>query len=191
MFKKITFFIASPFVTIGTYTSYRSLLPKEKKHLHIVFDLDHTLVHTEKKSHFDQLNAKHIRKPDTVYHDYYVWKRPFLVPVIWTLSQFTTLHLMTRASGHYANEICYDLGIGKFFRTLIARENKISNGICKDVTTVDKSIDPHNIILVDDLKYNCCTGQNLYHIPPYYVFSSCDLELVKFYFYVLMWYLKN
>jgi len=191
MLKKISFLIASPFIAVGAYTSYKSYLPKEKKTLHIVFDLDHTLIHSEKKSYVNQLNTKNIKNPDTEFEKYYVWKRPFLTPVLWSLSQFTNLHLMTRATGDYADDICHKLNIDRFFQTKNARENEISNGTCKDISTIDRTIDPDKIILVDDLKYNCCPDQKIYHIAPYYVFSKYDFELLKLYFHVLLLDLKN
>lgn len=190
MLKYIAFSTALPIVTMSGFIAYKSKIPK-KDQLHIVFDLDHTLIHAERISKFNNIKTTHIRKPDGEGKKYFIWKRPFLVPILWSLSKFNNLHLMTRSTKDYSSEICTILDIDKYFTKKYVRGDPENGEMCKDVSTIDADKHINKFLLVDDLKSNCCSGQKFYHIPQYLSTSQYDIALLKLYFYILFRNIKG
>jgi hypothetical protein len=181
MLKKIGYLCTIPIVSINTYVIYKSFAPIEKR-LNIVFDLDHTLVHCEKKTTYNKFNMSHVKMYDAETNNYYLWKRPFLVPTLWFLSKFNNLHLMTRATSEYATNTLTAINIDNFFQSKYHREDKHCINKCKDIK---KICDNNKIILVDDLLTNRCEDDKFYHIPQCHYYSNYDMELLKLSIYIL------
>jgi hypothetical protein len=135
------------------YIFYKSNRPSEEK-LNLVFDLDHTLIHAEKDSTVESSNITLFRKEDSQIsfqlndkiRKYYVWKRPFCTFTLSILSKFNNVYLYTAASKDYADKICDELNLDKYFiKKYYSREY---DDTCKNL----------KYIIQDDNKAKLCAG---------------------------------
>ena len=77
-------------IKIGCIYSYIQYKKNSLSKLNIIFDLDETIIHTEKKHNYDNYNKTNISKPDInsliiSSNTYIIWIRPFvkiLLPLI-------------------------------------------------------------------------------------------------------------
>lgn len=220
-FKKIFIGFAGSFGLINGIYFFNI---KKSQRLNLIFDLDETLINSEKSKYINDYNMKLIRKHDCIFEydsisddpnkfdesdesdesdkkiiikkQYYVWKRPHTNIILTILSKYNNLYLMTNADEDYANDICTELGIAKYFKDKkfyedikIYNENNNIDGE-KDIKifeldSVNKSI------LIDDLKSNNLRGQNFYHIPQYTYNKNFDIELIKLLFYIMCKNIEN
>ena len=134
---------------------------------------------------------KNIRKHDYQNDSYCVWLRPGAGTILSLLSKFNNVHLLTRSTQDYVDDLMTGFGIESHFKIKKYRE---SCGECKDLKTIvdmDRSIHIDRSILIDDLKSNNCVGQNFYHIPRYTMYVKHDYEMVKLFLYILWINLMN
>lgn len=153
--------------SVGSYGVFR-----EHKKI-IVFDIDHTLIHSMKITRANEMNLSIYKKPDFNMYDEsdnpkrYVWVRPFYKFVIPILSNFTTLHIFTRATKDYSDEILANIDKDqKYFSERLYRESSDHNS--------GKNLD----LITGNYKDKTL----FYHIPQYEVNNCCDIELLKFLF---------
>ena len=149
--------------------------------------MDHTLICSEKRKTIEQCNLDDfgsVRRPDLEINTHSVWVRPYTGIVIGTLAKFNNISLMTRATSHYSDSILTGLHIDKFFTHKKYRED--CDHRCKNISKICQDLD--KTILVDDLRSNCCEsyGQKLYHIPRYNPHKIFDIEMLKFFGFVLL-----
>lgn len=177
----------------GTYSlmKCKELIRKDEDKLNIVFDLDHTLIHSKVTYDYNSQNNKIFRNPSTTirlnsdknpndYYEYHVFERPFSKFVLSQLSKFTKLHLYTASVPEYADEIldkCYND---------IPFEQRFYRVNCNNHQKNLDLIQAKRKILVDDRKYCHIEGQNFYHIPPYYFYNNTDIEMIKLFYKMLV-----
>jgi TFIIF-interacting CTD phosphatase-like protein len=186
MYKILSVVVTVPSAAISSYVYYKSTQPQSNR-LNIVFDLDDTLIYSERKKTTEQCNLNDfgsMRLPDLEAEKYCVWVRPYTGIVIGTLAKFNNISLMTRATTRYSDSILTGLHIDKFFTHKKYRQD--CDEVCKNISKIYQDID--KTILVDDLRSNCCEnhGQKLYHIPRYNPYNIFDIEMLKFFGFVLL-----
>lgn len=165
----------------GSKLYLESQKPKSEK-INIVFDLDETLVVTKYKKKHERTNSINKPKPLLSSNNYYIWIRPYVHTTLYVLSQFANLHLFTRGTQDYADDVCKLTGIDHYFDSKLYREHCEKHG--KDLLKIS-----HNLtksVLVDNLLTNKLDGQNFYHIPDYEASNKLDTEMLK-----LMWHFIN
>lgn len=158
----------------------------DNEKFNIVFDLDDTLVITNKKYRMDKTNLSNKGKyMVTSDKKYYVWPRPFVVPVLSCLSCFANLHLFTRATNDYADNVCDLIGIGQYLKIKLYREECEKGG--KDLTKISNinNTDPNKSILVDNLSNNKVGDQHFYHITEFEASNKYDTELLSLLYHML------
>lgn len=150
--------------------------------LDIIFDLDETLISSEKQKYLVNQNMANVRMHDSEHPNYKIWRRPFANQVLWGLSKFNNVHMFTRATQDYADKICHDLKFDKYF---VSKKYREDCSECKDVTKF--CFDVKRTILVDNDSRNQCIGHQMYHIPLYNHHAVYDFELLKLFWFVLMY----
>ena len=184
----------------------------KKNRINLVFDLDETLINSEKSKYIEDCNMNLFSPCDYVFRymsediddddgdcddvgttkiiqvqkSYDVWIRPFVKILFSIISKYNNLYLMTNADIDYANDICDYIGINKYF---------IDKKFYDDIQTYNKknnlsgkdleifgSSNTKNWILIDDLKSNSVKNQKFIHISPYSFYRSYDVELIKLFF---------
>lgn len=171
----------------------------KKNRLNLIFDLDETLINSEKANHIKNLNMNGIAKYDYVFNyisensgkkkQYYVWKRPFVNFIIKILSNYNNLYLLTSADKDYAYDICSGIKIDKYFiekkccddidKYNDENENDNDNDLEGKDIEIFSNINVSNSILIDDLISNNVKNQRFIHIHPYSFYKSYDFELIK------------
>lgn len=150
--------------------------------LNIAFDLDDTLIISKRKTKADKSN---LSNKENFYvstdEKYYIWVRPYTVPVLHCLSYFTNMYLFTKASEDYANDICKITGIDKYFKKKLYKN--MCNNEGKNLEKI--GCDIKKTILVDNLYTNRFNNQNFYHIPEYEASNKNDIEMIKLLFHVI------
>ena len=160
--------------------------------LNVVWDLDHTLIHSKDTYDYNSQDNTVFKQPDATVrlksnkddseheYEYHVFTRPFSHFILSQLSTFTKLHIYTAATPDYADKIikkCYkDIP----FNQKLYRENCIKHR--KDLDLIEGK----RKILVDDRNYTHMEGQSFYHIPPYYFYNKTDWEMIKLFYAILM-----
>lgn len=172
--------------TVG-YCVVVSQRPATEK-LHIVMDLDSTILQTVKVNAFGNLNHGNVRDHDHQIGDekdgYFVWHRPFAHSSLWFLNKLFVVHLFTAATKSYG-EACLTQFPGLFENTRLFRESTKKETHGKDLTLITNDL--NKIVLVDDQLRNRTGDQGFYHIPPYTRFLRVDFELLKFCLWALRW----
>ncbi len=179
----------------------------KKNQINLVFDLDETLINSEKSKYIKDYNMKSFAPYDYVFNyegeeenenddgsiqiiqvqkSYNVWIRPFVKILFNIISKYNNLYLMTNADIDYANDICNHIGINKYFIDKkfyddIQIHNKKNNLDGKDLKMFGNS-NTKNWILIDDLKSNSVKNQKFIHISPYSFYRNYDVELIKLFF---------
>lgn len=155
--------------------------------LHVVMDLDHTLLHAQKID--PDVNAVNIYKPNYVvsfgdFDTYRVYTRPFATLVLFLLSRTTNLHLFTAGDREYVEAVFQTTNWNQYFQTVTTFDDVDMPP--KDLTVITNS----RAILVDDKKYNNQSGQLFYHIPQYKGYRRMDYELLKLLVVIIFTYNK-
>ena len=184
-----------PIATIGSYCGIISIRPESEK-LHVVMDLDNTILQTVPIKGFKNINHSNAGK----YHNlilsdgneesdkgYFVWHRPFAHWSLWFLNKLFVVHVFTAATRDYgesALEAFPGLFVNKrYYRDSVTQKN--SHG--KDLTLITSD----KVVLVDDQLRNRTGEQEFYHIPPFSRFCRFDFELPKLCLWSVYWVFQH
>jgi TFIIF-interacting CTD phosphatase-like protein len=173
------------------YIYYKSKQDTKSK-LNIIFDLDETIIHTDKISNYNNMNKKNILKPESleIMGERKIWIRPYIYRILPLLSKFNNLFLFTKATEPYTNDILMKTNLNQYFIDKRYRED--CKGICKNFLKFNLSnMDVKNTLLVDDKLSNKCEGQNFYHIPKFNYFQYNDIHMIKLFLYILWLNIKK
>ena len=175
-YKKTFSFLSICMFSYTGITLHALYKKPESDKLNIVFDLDETLITSKKKSKMEKSNLEN-KGPFIVTNDnnYYVWPRPFVVPVVHYLSYFANVYVFTRATKDYTDDICQKVGIDKYIKGYFYRDQCDKKG--KNLTKIN--VDINKSILIDNLSHNKFDDQHFYHIPEYEPSNLFDIELLK------------
>ena len=171
-------YLGMPMITISglyLYIQFKSK-SKFKPKLNIIFDLDETLIHTEKIINYSNSNNSNKSKPEPyeITSNRKIWIRPGVYTVIPILGKFNNLYLFTKATEPYTLDILEKTYLDKYFVDKKFRED--CKGTCKDVDKFSLEGYP---LLVDDKISNQCEKQNFYHIPKFNFWTKYDIEIFK------------
>lgn len=166
-----------------TYIEYKSKSNSPNKpKLNIIFDLDETLIYTDKTTNYLNYNHSNMLEPEIyeITTNRKIWIRNGLFPLIPILAKFNDLYLFTKATQPYTQDILEKTNLDKYFIDKKYRED------CKNQC---KNIDKFNLItyslLVDDKISNQCKGHNIYHIPKFNSWTKYDIELYKLFVWIV------
>lgn len=86
-------------ISLYSYINHKSKQDSAKK-LNIIFDLDETIIHTDKITNYNNINKKYILSPEPleIMGNRKIWIRPYVYNVIPILSKFNNLFLFTKAT---------------------------------------------------------------------------------------------
>lgn len=174
---KIKICIGTPLISMyGIYLYIKSKSKSKKPKLNIIFDLDETLIHTEKITNYYNANNSNMLKSEQyeIISGKKIWIRPGVANIIPILAQFNNLYLFTKATKPYTIDILEKTNLDKYFIDKKFRED--CKGTCKNI---DKFKLIGYSILVDDKISNKCEGQNFYHIPKFNSWTKYDSEIIK------------
>lgn len=172
--------LGTPIITISglyLYIQFKSKYKSEsKKKLNIIFDLDETLIHTEKITNYSNSNNSNTLKPEPheIISNRKIWIRPGVFPIIPILAKFNNLYLFTKATKPYTLDILEKTDLNEYFVDKKFRED--CRGTCKDVNKFN--LEGYSL-LVDDKISNQCEKQNFYHIPKFNCWTKYDIEMFK------------
>lgn len=180
--------------TTASYCVTVARRPQSEK-LHVVLDLDATILQSFPVKGLKNINHSNVRKHDHLILEdqeddgnksgYLIWHRPFAHLSLWFLNKMFVVHLFTAATKDYG-EACLQSFPGLFENQKFYRESvteKDSHG--KDLSLITN--DTNRAILVDDQARNRTGDQGFYHIPPYTRFVSFDFELPKLCAWTVYW----
>lgn len=192
---KIKYFLFGNFFVGTTLYLYIETKKKKSNKLNIIFDLDETILHTE-KINLTNTNNNYIKPDFTNVSNRNIWIRPGVNLLLPHLSKFNNVYLYTRATKSYTDNILEYTKLNKYFLDKKYRTDCKKNN-CKNITDFGISLDISKSYLIDDKIYNQCDGQNLYNIKPFYPVKSfsfdinSDTEFFKLYFYVIWLNISN
>lgn len=172
--------LGTPIITISglyLYIQFKSKSKsKSKQKLNIIFDLDETLIHTEKITNYSNSNNSNILKPEPheIISNRKIWIRPGVYPIIPILAKFNNLYLFTKATKPYTLDILEKTDLNEYFVDKKFRED--CRGTCKDINKFN--LEGYSL-LVDDKISNQCEKQNFYHIPKFNCWTKYDIEMFK------------
>lgn len=178
-------------LTLYSYIYYKSKQDTKSK-LNIIFDLDETIIHTDKIKNYNNINKKNILKPEPyeIIGERKIWIRPWIYSVIPILSKFNNLFIFTKATESYTNDILTKSNLNKYFVDKKYRED--CKGECKNIFKFNLSnMTILNTLLIDDKLSNKCEGQNFYHIQKFNYFQQNDIQMIKLFFYILWFNIKK
>ena len=174
--------ISTQIITISGLYLYIKSKSKSKSKLNIVFDLDETLIHTDKITNYLNSNNSNMLK-----HELYeitsnrkIWIRPGVLSIIPILAQFNNLYLFTKAIKPYAMDILEKTDLDKYFIHKKFRED--CKGTWKDVNKFNFK---GYSLLVDDKISNQYKKQNFYHIPKFNCWTKYDMEIFKLFGWII------
>lgn len=159
----------------------------DSQKLHIVMDLDSTILESYPVKSLGNINHSNVRKHDHVILDekYLIWHRPFAHASLWFLNKLFIVHAFTAATKDYG-EACLEHFPGIFVNQRLFRESVTNTGSHgKDLSLINTEKD--KIVLVDDQARNRTGDQGFYHIPPYTRFVRFDFELPKLCAWAVYW----
>lgn len=158
-------------------------LTKMKKKLHLVFDIDHTLIRSKTIEQTQNLN---IKAPDFIILNYNIWTRPYYT-ILNYLSKICHLHIYTAATYDYADEILNHMYDDIFDKRLYRDSWEVNHSKnLRDILTYTE-----DIMLIDDQLYNNYRNQKFYHIKQYDINDRFDIELLILFGHVLKIYIKK
>ncbi len=187
--KKIcSYFFGLTIVKVGSIYSYITIKSNKSNKFNLVFDLDETLIHTEKISNYSEYNKSNLLKPEpSEITNRYIWTRPFVSSILPILSKFNNIYLFTKATKPYTDEILSKTNLDQYIKEKKYRED--CKNTCKDLNKFLINLD--SSLLIDDKISNSCDGQKFYHIPRFNLYVQKDYEFVKLFYYVLWLNIKN
>lgn len=177
------FSICFPVFTLSGLYFYIQIKSKSSApKLNIIFDLDETLIHTDKITNYYNSNNSNILKPESyeITSNRKIWIRPGVFYIIPILSKFNNLYLFTKATEHYTMDILTKTDLNKYFIDKKFRND--CKGTCKNI---DKFKLISYSLLIDDKLSNKCEGQNIYHIPKFNYWTKSDVELCKLFGWII------
>lgn len=182
--------LGTPIITISglyLYIQFKSK-SKSKPKLNIIFDLDETLIHTEKITNCLNSNNSNTLKPKPyeITSNRKIWIRTGVFPIIPILAQFNNLYLFTKATEPYTLDILEKTDLNKYFLDKKFRED--CKGTCKDVNKFN--LEGYSL-LVDDKISNQCGKQNFYHIPKFNCWTKYDVEIFKLFGWIVWLNISN
>ena len=162
-------------ISLVSYVNWKSKQNWKTK-LNIVFDLDETIIHTNKIGYYNDANKLNLSSPEPyeIIGNRKIWIRPGVYNVIPILTKFNNLYLFTKASEPYTLDILEKTDLNKYFLDKKFRED--CKGTCKDVNKFN--LEGYSL-LVDDKISNQCGKQNFYHIPKFNCWTKYDVEIFK------------
>jgi TFIIF-interacting CTD phosphatase-like protein len=193
-FNKVIYPIS--ILTLGSFLgifSYVQAKKKSSEKINIIFDLDETIIHTDKIHNIDNYNCSNLLKPDineVIYNDgtkRKIWIRPFVKTILPILSEFNNLYLFTKGTKSYADLVLKKCQLDKYF--VIKKYRDDCKGTCKELSKLN--IDLDKSILIDDKISNKCVGQSFYHIPRFNYYVKNDFEMIKLFGFVLFLNITN
>jgi TFIIF-interacting CTD phosphatase-like protein len=113
--KKVGFFLFGNVFAISGYVESKK---NSSNKLNLIFDLDETILFTEKSSRFHDYNPQNLLQPDYKNEDFdrYVWTRPFVQQIIPVLSKFNNLFLFTKAKQEYTDSLLQQTHLNQYFQ---------------------------------------------------------------------------
>lgn len=178
-------------LTLYSYIDYKSKQDMGTK-LNIIFDLDETIIHTDKIINYNNMNKKNILIPEPleIMGQRKIWIRPFVYNVIPILSKFNNLFLFTKATEPYTNDILIKTNLNQYFIDKKYRDD--CKDMCKNFKKFNLSnMKASNTLLVDDKLSNKCEGQNFYHIQKFNYFQKNDIQMIKLFLHILWLNIKK
>jgi len=174
--------LGTPIITISGLYLYIQIKSKSKPKLNIIFDLDETLIYTEKITNYSNSNYSNTLKPELyeITSNRKIWIRPGVYSIIPILAKFNNLYLFTKATEPYTFDILEKTDLNKFFVDKKFRED--CKGTCKDINKFNLY---GYSLLVDDKISNQCREQNLYHIPKFNCWTKYDIEIIKLFGWII------
>ena len=166
----------------GLYLYIKTKSESDKPKLNIIFDLDETLIYTQKISNYLDSNNSNMLKPEPyeITLDRKIWIRPGIFPIIPILAKFNNLYLFTKATKPYTQDIMEKTKLNQYFINKKYRED------CKGIS---KDIEKFNLkgysLLVDDKITNKHDSQNIYHIPKFNSWTKYDTEIFKLFGWII------
>jgi TFIIF-interacting CTD phosphatase-like protein len=187
--KTFTVIAATNVIGICLYIQYKQ---NSANKLNIVFDLDETIVHTDKINNITNYNKKNISSPDikhleTPTSQRQVWVRPFVISLLPVIAKFNNLYLFTKATKPYADTILEQTNLSKYFKEKKYRDS--CEKTCKDLEKLN--LDVNLSVLIDDKLTNKCDKQNFYHIPRFNYYVRYDYEFIKVFGFILWLNIKK
>jgi hypothetical protein len=198
-FRKKIFYISIGTISSGlgiciglaSYVNWKSKQNWKTK-LNVVFDLDETIIYTNKIGYYNDANKLNLSSPELyeIIGNRKIWIRPYANTIIPILSTFNNLFLFTKATEPYTTDILMKTNLDKYFKEKKYRED--CKGTCKDYEKFESIKNIKNTtVLVDDKISNQCGGQNFYHIPKFNHCVKNDKEMIKLFFYILWLNIKT
>ena len=178
-------------MTLYIYIYYKSKQDARKK-LNIIFDLDETIIYTDKIINYNNMNKKNILLPEPleIIGERKIWIRPYVYSIIPILSKFNNLFLFTKATEPYTNDILKKTNLNQYFIDKKYRED--CKGTCKNFLKFNLSnMNVKNTLLVDDKFSNKCEGQNFYHIQKFNYYQHNDISMIKLFLHILLLNIKK
>lgn len=179
--KNISVITTINIASIYYYIQYKK---KSSEKLNIIFDLDETIIHSDKINNVENYNNSNIINTNQITiqsTNRIVWIRPFVKTLLPIISEFNNLYLFTKATKPYADIVLEKSNLDKYFKLKKYRDE--CTGTCKDITKFDLPLE--NSFLIDDKLINKCQGQNFYHIPRFNYYVKNDLEFFKLFGWII------
>lgn len=189
----LSIFTSINFIGIYFYIHHKKKCLSSK--INIIFDLDETLIYTDKQHNFNNFNKSNILQPaklsnisiNNTISTRIIWVRPWINYLLPIICQFNNVYLFTKATKPYTDEILLRTNLDKYFIEKKYRDE--CSGTCKDLEKFNLSLS--NSILIDDKLSNKCEKQNFYHIPRFNCYVRYDYEFIKLFGYILWLNIKN
>lgn len=179
-------------VGLASYINWKSEQDIKTK-LNLVFDLDETIIYTNKIGHYNDANKLNLLIPESceIIGNRKIWIRPYINTIIPILSKFNNLFLFTKATEPYTTDILTKTNLDRYFTEKKYRED--CKGICKDYTKFEhiKHIKNIKTMLIDDKNSNQCEGHNFYHIPKFNYCVKNDTEIIKLFLHIIWLNIKT
>lgn len=172
--------------TFGLYCYIEAKSNSEKflnsQKLNIVFDLDETLIHTDKITNYSNSNKSNMLVPEhyIINTNRKIWIRQGVNTLLPILARFNNLYLFTKATEPYTLDILNQTKLNKYFKDKKFRPD--CKDTCKDLNKF--GIDGY-ALLIDDKKSNQCGGQNFYHVPKFNSWTKYDFEFIKLFGWII------
>lgn len=164
--------------------------------LHVVFDLDATLIDTTRERNAPTADLSMSFNDDTVH--YSAWLRPHAKAILWALKHTNQLYVFTAATKDYADQVVGLLG-PSFFDEVLSRESLMSfprrphhrvsrrTSFAKDLRSVraigNSDAELARAVLVDDKATNQVADQHILVVRPFSVAATTawrrDIELLR------------
>lgn len=183
--KGICFTTIISLTGICGFILYKSTVIDEKK-FNLVFDIDHTIIHSKNEESIENINKNIIKTPNYSFvlnnTKYLIWRRPFAKFILRQLSMYNNIYIYTAATQEYAEIILSNL-----FNNIKFKKNLYRNSSLYGKNLDKLNLDNSMTILFDDNKSNHVNKKNMFfHVYPYFFFNAFDVEMLNIYVYALL-----